>query len=83
MDRRPAVVRSELLRLGARRGSGSAAGPKAGKTAPTRMRLKDGLLVRTLKICASYPELADRPTELATKEGSKSRLLVLKREAKD
>jgi RNA polymerase sigma factor (sigma-70 family) len=36
----------------------------------------------TLKICASDPG-GDRPTEVASKEGSSSKLLVLKREAKD
>jgi RNA polymerase sigma factor (sigma-70 family) len=36
-----------------------------------------------LKICEPCEPEGDRPTEVATKEGSRSRLLVLKREAKD
>jgi RNA polymerase sigma factor (sigma-70 family) len=37
----------------------------------------------TLKICAPIMPGGDRPSEVASKEGSKTRLLVLKRQAKD
>jgi uncharacterized protein (TIGR03067 family) len=37
----------------------------------------------TLQICAPMMPGGDRPKEVASKEGSKTRLLVLKREAKD
>ena len=37
----------------------------------------------TLKICAPLTPGDQRPTEVESKEGSKTRLLVLKREAKD
>ena len=37
----------------------------------------------TLKICWPIDPDGDRPAEVASKEGSKSKLLVLKREAKD
>ena len=37
----------------------------------------------TLKICSPHEPGGDRPAEVGTKEGSRSFMLVLKREAKD
>ena len=37
----------------------------------------------TLKICSPHEPGGDRPAEVGTKDGSRSFLLVLKREAKD
>jgi uncharacterized protein (TIGR03067 family) len=37
----------------------------------------------TLKICWPHEPGGDRPTEVGTKEGSRSFMLVLKRQAKD
>jgi hypothetical protein len=87
----PAQYRVARSLLGSREGAEDAVQDAAAK--PKAIDLDNGggktwdcvysLDGDTLKICAPMMPGGDRPTEVASMEGSKTRLLVLKREAKD